>query len=163
MDKAHATACLHARPPLLHDHSPNPYRRNKTQPQIALLGRSSKTTKVGEICTRGSNIVVAKTSDCIDTCMRKMLAKVRSRMEVVDRPGLGLVGCLGLVWFVSLVSCFGGLGWLVWLSRPELRNSSRSFTHTTHPDYPPKTGHPAPARGGRREEGGASAKFLCVQ
>lgn len=45
--------------------------------QIALLGRSSKTTKVGEICTRGSNIVVAKTSDCIDTCMRKMLAKVR--------------------------------------------------------------------------------------
>ena len=80
--------------------------------QIALLGRSSKTTKVGEICTRGSNIVVAKTSDCIDTCMRKMLAKVRSRMEV-DRLGLGLVGCLGVVRFVSLVSCFGGLGCFV--------------------------------------------------
>ncbi|KAM3569882.1 hypothetical protein VYU27_008030 [Nannochloropsis oceanica] len=64
--------------------------------KIALLGRSSKSTTVGEICTRGSNIVVAKTTDTIATCMKKMLAKDIRHLPVVDDEKKEVVGMLSI-------------------------------------------------------------------
>lgn len=118
-------------------HPTHPFKPN----QIALLGRSSKTTKVGEICTRGSNIVVAKTSDCIDTCMRKMLAKVREN---------------GCCWaYVCGWDGAGGDSWVKLTVRPHTWIETLTRAYTRKQKFHSNTGHPAPARGGRREEGGA--------
>lgn len=64
--------------------------------KIALLGRSSKTTTVGEVCTRGPNIVVAKKTDSIEVCMRKMLAKDIRHLPVVDEEKGDVVGMLSI-------------------------------------------------------------------
>ncbi|CAM9965414.1 unnamed protein product, partial [Phaeothamnion confervicola] len=43
--------------------------------KVALLGKQSKSTKVREIATMGSNIIVAKNTDTVHDCMKKMLAR----------------------------------------------------------------------------------------
>ncbi|TFJ86722.1 hypothetical protein NSK_001810 [Nannochloropsis salina CCMP1776] len=55
-----------------------------------------KSTTVGEVCTRGSNIVVAKTTDSIATCMKKMLAKDIRHLPVVDDEKKEVVGMLSI-------------------------------------------------------------------
>jgi CBS domain-containing protein len=64
--------------------------------KIALLGRSSKSTPIGEVCTRGPNIVVAKKTDTIQTCMRKMLAKDIRHLPVVDQDKGDVIGMLSI-------------------------------------------------------------------
>jgi len=55
--------------------------------KIALLGRTSKETKVKEIATRSSNLVTAKPDDTIDSCMHKMLSKDTRHLPMVDADG----------------------------------------------------------------------------
>jgi CBS domain-containing protein len=44
--------------------------------KVALLGKASKTTLVGEVCTYGvANLVVVDHDEPVDDCMRKMLAR----------------------------------------------------------------------------------------
>lgn len=63
--------------------------------KVALLGRRSKDTKVSEICTTGANMVVAQTSDSVNDCMNKMLARDVRHLPVVDDDG-SVVGMLSI-------------------------------------------------------------------
>lgn len=68
--------------------------------KIALLGKESKKTKVKEICTTGSNMVAAKRSDSIETCVKKMLdADIRHLPVIDDCTGevFGLISVKDLV------------------------------------------------------------------
>ena len=64
--------------------------------KVALLGRSSKNTKISEVATLGENIVVAKKSDSVDACMRKMLARDIRHLPVVDEESGEVVGLLSI-------------------------------------------------------------------
>lgn len=56
--------------------------------KVALLGKSSKSTTVGEICTHGAaNLVIAEADDSIDDCMKKMLARDIRHLLVRDERG----------------------------------------------------------------------------
>ncbi len=44
--------------------------------KIALLGRTSKDTKVKEISTRSAKLVTAKLDEPVESCMEKMLNRV---------------------------------------------------------------------------------------
>ena len=44
--------------------------------KIALLGRTSKETKVKEISTRSAKLVTAKLDETVESCMEKMLSRV---------------------------------------------------------------------------------------
>lgn len=52
--------------------------------KIALLGRTSKDTKVKEISTRSAKLVTAKLDEPVESCMEKMLNRVR----IMYRRGL---------------------------------------------------------------------------
>lgn len=43
--------------------------------KIALLGKTSKETKIKEISTKAANIVTANVNDSVEDCMAKMLTK----------------------------------------------------------------------------------------
>lgn len=63
--------------------------------KIALLGKSSKTTKVHEIATMGANLIVANLNDSIEECMRKMLARDIRHLPISDDQG-DVVGMLSI-------------------------------------------------------------------
>jgi len=63
--------------------------------KIALLGRTSKETKVKEIATRSSNLVTATPDNSIDECMHKMLSKDIRHLPMVDASGK-VVGMLSI-------------------------------------------------------------------
>lgn len=64
--------------------------------KVALLGKSSKTTKVSEICTHGrANIIVVDVNESIDDCMRKMLSRDIRHLLVADDKG-EVVGMLSI-------------------------------------------------------------------
>lgn len=52
--------------------------------KIALLGRTSKDTKIKEVYTGASKLVTAKTSDSVEACMEKMLTKDIRHLPLVD-------------------------------------------------------------------------------
>ncbi|KAG5174989.1 hypothetical protein JKP88DRAFT_101569 [Tribonema minus] len=64
--------------------------------KIALLGRQSQTTKVKEVATMGANIIVAKKSDSLHDCMRKMLARDIRHLPVLDEESGTVVGMLSI-------------------------------------------------------------------
>jgi CBS domain-containing protein len=55
--------------------------------KIALLGRSSKETKVKEINTKSRNLITATTKDTVDACMHKMLSKGIRHLPLLDDGG----------------------------------------------------------------------------
>jgi CBS domain-containing protein len=56
--------------------------------KVALLGKASKTTLVGEICTYGvANLVTVHEDEPVDDCMRKMLARDIRHLLVRDETG----------------------------------------------------------------------------
>lgn len=63
--------------------------------KIALLGKSSKTTKVHEVATTGANLIVANLNDSIEECMRKMLARDIRHLPISDDQG-DIVGMLSI-------------------------------------------------------------------
>jgi len=67
---------------------------------VALLGRSSKTTKVSEICTHGrQNLIVADLDEPVADCMRKMINKDMRHLLICDDRGevVGLLSIKDLV------------------------------------------------------------------
>merc|ERR550539_1823171 len=52
--------------------------------KIALLGRNSKETKVKEISTKSSDLMVAHPDDSVDDCIQKMLSKDIRHLPLVD-------------------------------------------------------------------------------
>mmetsp|Transcript_55 Transcript_55/g.70 ORF Transcript_55/g.70 Transcript_55/m.70 type:complete len:196 (+) Transcript_55:356-943(+) len=67
--------------------------------KIALLGRKSKETKVKEISTKSSNLMVAHPEDSVDICMEKMLSKDIRHLPLVDVNGkvMGMLSVKDLV------------------------------------------------------------------
>jgi len=64
--------------------------------KIALLGRSSKETKISEICTFEPNLLTAKEDDSIHLCMNKMLLKNTRHLLVLDKEQNNVVGLLSI-------------------------------------------------------------------
>jgi len=67
--------------------------------KIALLGRTSKETKIKEIATGASKLVTAKTSDTVEDCMEKMLSKDIRHLPLTDdkEKVVGLISIKDLV------------------------------------------------------------------
>mmetsp|Transcript_35740 Transcript_35740/g.54969 ORF Transcript_35740/g.54969 Transcript_35740/m.54969 type:complete len:185 (-) Transcript_35740:127-681(-) len=66
--------------------------------KIALLGRTSKETKIKEISTKLPNLVTATRKDSVEECMQKMLAKdIRHLPLVEDGKVVGLLSIKDLV------------------------------------------------------------------
>ena len=56
--------------------------------KVALLGRASKDTKVGQVCTYGeANLVTVNADDSVDDCMKKMLARDIRHLLIRDEHG----------------------------------------------------------------------------
>lgn len=64
--------------------------------KIALLGRKSKETKIKEISTKASNLMVAHPDDSIDDCMQKMLSKDIRHLPLVDANDKEVIGMLSV-------------------------------------------------------------------
>jgi len=66
--------------------------------KIALLGRTSKETKVKEIATMSSKLVTVKPTDSVQACMEKMLASDIRHLPLVENGELmGMVSIKDLV------------------------------------------------------------------
>jgi len=55
--------------------------------KVALLGRTSKETKVKEVATRSPNMVTATQHDPIEVCMEKMLRRDIRHLPLLDDDG----------------------------------------------------------------------------
>mmetsp|Transcript_10727 Transcript_10727/g.13563 ORF Transcript_10727/g.13563 Transcript_10727/m.13563 type:complete len:199 (-) Transcript_10727:485-1081(-) len=64
--------------------------------KIALLGRKSKETKVKEISTKTSNLMVAHPEDSVDDCMQKMLSKDIRHLPLIDEETGKVMGMLSV-------------------------------------------------------------------
>lgn len=67
--------------------------------KIALLGRTSKETKIKEIYTGASKLVTAKTTDSVESCMEKMLSRDIRHLPLVDEKEnvVGMISIKDLV------------------------------------------------------------------
>jgi predicted transcriptional regulator len=67
--------------------------------KIALLGRTSKETKVKEISTAGSKLITAKPDEPVQKCMEKMLASDIRHLPLVKEDGtlMGMISIKDLV------------------------------------------------------------------
>jgi CBS domain-containing protein len=52
--------------------------------KIALLGRTSKETRIKDIATLGANIVTAREDESVESCMEKMMSKGIRHLPIVD-------------------------------------------------------------------------------
>jgi len=64
--------------------------------KVASLDKSHSELSVKDICTFGPNIIVAKTTDSLDTCMNKMLFKNIRHLLIVDDNNPNFVGMLSI-------------------------------------------------------------------
>eukprot|EP00949_MAST-11_sp_MAST-11-sp1_P003888 g3888.t1 len=55
--------------------------------KIALLGRSSKDTKIKEIATQEKNLVTAKQTDTLNDCMQLMLSRDIRHLPLINDEG----------------------------------------------------------------------------
>lgn len=70
--------------------------------KVALLGKSSKSTKVAEIATMGdTNLVTVTEDEPVDDCMKKLLARDCRHLLVRDKTG----DITGLVSIKDLCKC----------------------------------------------------------
>ena len=71
--------------------------------KIAYLGKTSKTTKISEICTNGqANLVSVSLDNPIDACMRKMI-NCNVRHLLVREKGTGAM--VGMISVKDIVKC----------------------------------------------------------
>lgn len=70
--------------------------------KIALLGRTSKDTKITEIATKSSKLITANTKDSVEDCMEKMLQKDIRHLPLVD-DGDNVVGLISIKDLVKTV------------------------------------------------------------
>jgi CBS domain-containing protein len=64
--------------------------------KVASLEKSHTGLLVKDICTFSPNIIVAKTTDSLDTCMNKMLFKDIRHLLIVDEMNPNFVGMLSI-------------------------------------------------------------------
>jgi CBS domain-containing protein len=64
--------------------------------KVASLDKSHTGLIVKDICTFSPNIIVAKTTDSLDTCMKKMLFKDIRHLLLVDDKNPSFVGMLSI-------------------------------------------------------------------
>lgn len=69
--------------------------------KIALLGRTSKLTKVKEIATQSSKLITVKPDDPVQLCMEKMLASDIRHLPLVNDAG----ELKGMISIKDLVKC----------------------------------------------------------
>lgn len=67
--------------------------------KIALLGRTSKETKIKEISTKASDLITATPDDSLEDCMAKMMSKDIRHLPLLDAGGkvVGLISIKDLV------------------------------------------------------------------
>jgi len=64
--------------------------------KVACLDKASANLKVKDICTYSPNIIVAKNSDSLETCMNKMIFKDIHHLIVVDDNNEECVGLISI-------------------------------------------------------------------
>jgi len=64
--------------------------------KIALLGRTSKDTKVKEISTKTAHLLTANPEDSIDDCMKKMLEKEIRHLPLLNSSDGKVIGMLSI-------------------------------------------------------------------
>jgi CBS domain-containing protein len=69
--------------------------------KVALLGRTSATTTVKEISTRGANIITATADESVELCMEKMMNHGVRHLPIVDKTKNNAV--IGMVSIKDLV------------------------------------------------------------
>lgn len=67
--------------------------------KIALLGRTSKETKIKEVSTKTANLITATPDDSVEDCMSKMLSKDIRHLPLLDAGGkvVGMISIKDLV------------------------------------------------------------------
>jgi CBS domain-containing protein len=63
--------------------------------KIALLGKTSKDTKISEISTKSANLITVSPKDSIEICMGKMLSRDIRHLPLLDDDGK-VVGMLSI-------------------------------------------------------------------
>jgi predicted transcriptional regulator len=64
--------------------------------KVAAFDKYMQVLKVKDICTYGPNIIVAKASDSLDTCMNKMMFKDIRHLLIVDDENKQCVGMISI-------------------------------------------------------------------
>ena len=64
--------------------------------KLALLGRSSKETKIKEIMTTAANLITGAPDDTVDSCMEKMLSRSIRHLPLVEKESGKVVGLLSI-------------------------------------------------------------------
>lgn len=67
--------------------------------KIALLGKTSKETKIKEVSTKAANLITASPTDTVDDCMQKMLSKDIRHLPLLDadKKVVGIISIKDLV------------------------------------------------------------------
>jgi CBS domain-containing protein len=64
--------------------------------KIAALRKDSEFVKIKDVCTMSPNIIIAKKSDTLDECMRKMMIKNLRHLLVVDDDNENFFGMISI-------------------------------------------------------------------
>jgi signal-transduction protein with cAMP-binding, CBS, and nucleotidyltransferase domain len=64
--------------------------------KVAALNKVNENLKVKEICTYGSNIIVAKKTDSLESCMNKMLFKNIHHLLITDDKNKQFIGMISM-------------------------------------------------------------------
>lgn len=64
--------------------------------KVAALNKVNDNLKIKDICTYGGNIIVAKKSDSLDSCMNKMLFKNIHHLLVTDDKNKNFIGMISM-------------------------------------------------------------------
>jgi CBS domain-containing protein len=64
--------------------------------KVASLRKNSETVKIKEICTYGSNTIIATKNDSLTTCMNKMMFKDIRHLLVIDDKNEEFIGMISI-------------------------------------------------------------------
>jgi len=64
--------------------------------KVASVRKDSENVKIKDVCTMTPNIIIAKKSDTLDECMRKMMIKNLRHLLVVDDDNENFIGMISI-------------------------------------------------------------------
>ena len=64
--------------------------------KVAALNKTSDNLKVKDICTYGTNVIVAKKEESLESCMNKMLFKNIHHLLIVDEKNPKFIGMISM-------------------------------------------------------------------
>ena len=64
--------------------------------KVASLNKNNDNLKVKDICTHGSNIIVAKKNESLESCMNKMLFKNIHHLLITDEKDSKFIGMISM-------------------------------------------------------------------